>query len=86
MALSVAALMPAPLYAQRMSDLLGALRASPAAPGQEVRIPGERRARIRQERLASGIPLDAATRAELDTLAAEQGVPPLEEQATIENA
>ncbi len=81
MALNVAALMPAPLYAQRMGDLLGALRASPAAPGQAVRVPGERRARIRQERLAGGIPLDAATRAELEALAAEPGVPPLEERA-----
>ena len=78
MAFNVAALMPEPLYAQRMSELLDAVRASPAAPGQQIRIPGERRAQIRQERLASGIPLDAATRAELRTLAAETGVPPPE--------
>lgn len=79
MAFNVAALAPASLYERRMGDLLDALRASPAAPGQEVRIPGERRARIRQERLATGIPLDAATRAELETLAAETDGPPLEE-------
>ena len=77
MAFNVAALAPASLYERRIGGLLDALRASPAAPGQEVRIPGERRAHIRQERLALGIPLDAATRAELDTLAAESGVPPL---------
>lgn len=78
MAFDVAALMPAPLYAQRMSEFLDAVRDSSAAPGQQVRIPGERRAQIRQERLTTGIPLDAATRAELRTLAAELGVLPLE--------
>lgn len=79
MAFNVAALMPMPLYEQRMGALLDAIHASPAAPGQEARIPGERRARIRQERLATGIPLDAATRAELEALAAEPGAPPLED-------
>lgn len=78
MAFNLAALAPTPHYDQRMSELLDALRASPAAPGQHVRIPGERRAQIRQERLANGIPLDAATRAELTALAAEPGIPPLE--------
>ncbi len=78
MAFNVEALLPEPLYAQRMSEFLDAVRASPAAPGQQVRIPGERRWRIRQQRLATGIPLDAATRAELRTLAAETGAPPFE--------
>jgi LDH2 family malate/lactate/ureidoglycolate dehydrogenase len=78
MAFNVSALMPAPLYAQRMGALLEAIHASPAAPGQETRVPGERRAQTRQERLAGGVPLDAATRAELETLAVETGVPPLE--------
>ncbi len=79
MAFNIATLMPPPFYEQRMGALLDAIHASPTAPGQEARIPGERRARIRQERLATGVPLDAATRAELEALAAESGVPPLEE-------
>lgn len=78
MAFNVSAVMPEPVYAQRMSEFLDAVRASPAAPGQQVRIPGERRAQVRRERLSSGIPLDAATRAELQALAAETGVAPLE--------
>lgn len=79
MAFNVAALMPEPLYAQRISAFLDAVRASPAAPGQQIRIPGERRAQMRQERLIAGIPLDAATRAELQSLAVEVGAPPLED-------
>ncbi len=84
MAFNVAALMPEPLYAQRMSAFLDAMRASPAAPGQQIRIPGERRAQIRQERLAAGIPLDAVTRAELRALAMELGTAPLEDPAAEE--
>ena len=50
----------------------------PTAPGQSIRIPGERRAQMRAARTIEGIPIDAATRKELDALAAEVGIEPLE--------
>ncbi len=78
MAFDVSALMPMPLYTRRMRELLDAIHASPAAPGERVRVPGERRAQVRQERLANGVPLDDTTRAELEALAAETGIAPLE--------
>ena len=65
-------------YATRLGSMLAAIRETPAAPGQRVRIPGERRAEMRVERKVEGIPLDPATRAELDALSAEVGVEPLE--------
>jgi LDH2 family malate/lactate/ureidoglycolate dehydrogenase len=58
--------------------MLTAIRETKTAPGQRIRIPGERRAELRARRTREGIPLDAATRAELNTLCAEVGMKPLE--------
>lgn len=77
LAFDLAAVLPAPIYAERLGALLAEIRDVPALPGEQVRIPGERRAAIRTERRANGIPIDAATVAELDTLAAELGVAPV---------
>jgi LDH2 family malate/lactate/ureidoglycolate dehydrogenase len=45
-------------YAQRLDDMLGRLRALPAAEDAEkIRYPGERRWQLRRERLKVGIPL-----------------------------
>jgi LDH2 family malate/lactate/ureidoglycolate dehydrogenase len=77
LAIDLAPLVPPDEYASRLGGLLDALHAAPAAPGQSIRIPGERRAAVRARRVQEGIPLDAATRAELDTLSAEMGVDPL---------
>ncbi|WP_069802551.1 Ldh family oxidoreductase [Thermogemmatispora onikobensis] len=76
LALSLPALMPLEIYQQRLGGLLGALQQEPAAPGEEIRIPGARRAATRAQRLAQGIPLDSATHAELAALSAELGVRP----------
>ncbi len=72
------ALMAPEEYTRRLDEMLKALRAAPAAPGQRIRVPGERRAAARKARAAEGIPIDAATRAELDALSAEVGVEPIE--------
>lgn len=76
MAINIGSLMSPTDYSTRMDALLTALHEAPAAPNQQIRIPGERRAQVRSQR-ANGIPIDAATRAELDTLSKELGVPPL---------
>lgn len=65
-------------YRTRLGGLLSALHETPAAPGQRVRIPGERRAEVRAVRSVEGIPIDSATRSELDALSAEVGIAPLE--------
>ncbi len=78
LAFDLAPLMPHEAYVARMGTLLAELRGVPAAPGEQIRVPGERRAIVRAEREAQGIPVEAATRRELDELAAEVGVTPLD--------
>jgi LDH2 family malate/lactate/ureidoglycolate dehydrogenase len=54
------------------------MRASEPLPGHDpVRVPGDGRGALRARNLAEGIPLHAALRRELDTIAAECGVAPL---------
>ena len=77
LALSVGTLMSPDDYTKRLGGLLTAIHAAPTAPGQEIRIPGERRMQVREERTLHGIPIDAATRKELDELSEEAGVHPL---------
>ncbi len=74
LAINLGSLMSTDTYTARLGGLLQAVRNAPAAPGQQIRIPGERRMQIRAARLATGIPLDATTRKELDALSAEFGV------------
>jgi LDH2 family malate/lactate/ureidoglycolate dehydrogenase len=78
LAIYLGALMPLEDYATRLGDMLDALHETPAAPGKHIRIPGEQRAKIRAAREVEGIPLDATTLAELDTLSKEVGVATLE--------
>ena len=78
LAISLDALMPPEVYEQRLGSMFSALRQTPTMPGQSIRIPGERRAAVRTQREGEGIPIDAATRAELDALSAEVGVQALE--------
>ncbi len=53
------------------------LRASKTLPGESVRLPGDRRAQRRADRLAHGLPLAPELLVQLDKLAAEQGIKPL---------
>ena len=78
LAFDLAPLVPAGEYEARLGSLLAELRAAPAAPGERVRVPGEQRAEVRARREADGIPVDAATCRELDELAAETGVTPID--------
>lgn len=83
LAINVGSLMSVDEYAARLGGLLQAIYDVPAAPGQQIRIPGERRMQVRAARLMNGIPLDAATRKELDALSAEfdvQALAAFEEQ------
>jgi len=57
--------------------MLATIRETETAIGQRIRIPGERRAELRAKRTIEGIPLDAATCAELDELSAKVGIEPL---------
>ncbi len=77
LAIDLAPLMSPEDYTARLGSLLDALRAWPAAPGQRIRVPGDRRAEVRARRALEGIPLDAATRTELDALSAEVSVEPI---------
>lgn len=81
LAIHLGSLMEPETYAARLGGMLNAMREIPTAPGQHIRVPGERRAQVRAKRTAEGIPVDAATRAELDALSAEVGVSPLEWRA-----
>ena len=58
------------------------LRASKRLPGvDEIRLPGDRRAQCRDERLRDGVPLARQLIAQLDKLAAELRVKPLRDRA-----
>ena len=51
-----------PAYRKAAEDCLAELRACPPAKGfRSVEVPGEREARLREERLASGIPIPPET-------------------------
>ncbi|WP_153768992.1 Ldh family oxidoreductase [Labrenzia sp. CE80] len=54
------------------------MKSSPKLPGvEEIRLPGERLARIKSERSASGIPIAPALKSQLDKLAEKLGITPL---------
>jgi LDH2 family malate/lactate/ureidoglycolate dehydrogenase len=54
------------------------MKSAPKMTGvSEIRLPGERLDKVTRERTASGIPLAAALKAQLDDLAARLGIEPL---------
>jgi len=56
------------------------LRSSKALPGQSVRLPGEQRAARRADRLANGLPLAPELLNQIDKLAGELSIRPLQER------
>ena len=56
------------------------LRDTKALPGQSVRLPGERRARRRSDRLRNGLTIAPELLAQLDKLAADLSIKPLRER------
>lgn len=64
-----AAMLPANDFAARMSELVGAVKATPTQPGAaEIRIPSERAFRERERRRVEGILVDRAVIAALEAL------------------
>jgi LDH2 family malate/lactate/ureidoglycolate dehydrogenase len=78
LAIHLGSLMSPEAYATQLGGMLAAMRQTPTIAGQRIRVPGERRAEVQARRLVEGIPIDEATRVELDALSAEVGVTPLE--------
>jgi ureidoglycolate dehydrogenase (NAD+) len=75
-ALNIEAVMPIPVFAERMQSLISMVRATPPAdPSRPVLLPGEPEDRVSAERSANGIPLPDDTSAELTELGARYGVP-----------
>jgi LDH2 family malate/lactate/ureidoglycolate dehydrogenase len=56
------------------------LRRSKALPGESVRLPGERRAQRRADRLRNGLALPPELLTQLDKLAVELSIKPLRER------
>lgn len=69
-ALDISRLMPLEDYAQRMTDMIGEIKDVPRAEGVDaIRIPGERRQSIAEERKKNGIPINEGLLQELNELA-----------------
>ena len=76
--LDISRFLPLDEFKAEMDRHLRDLRGSQSLPGQgPIRLPGDRRHRIRQERLAHGIPVSPALLARLNTLAADLKIEPL---------
>jgi LDH2 family malate/lactate/ureidoglycolate dehydrogenase len=80
MALDVARFQPYEQFTAEVDRHARELRASKTLPGQSVRLPGEQRAKRREDRLRKGLALASELRAQLDQLAAELGVTPLSQR------
>lgn len=78
-AIDVAAFGDLATFKAQVDAVRAEMKSSPLRPGfDEIRLPGDRSLALRDRRLAEGIPLSAAMRAELDRLAARLGVTPIE--------
>ena len=78
-ALDVARFVPLATFTAEVERHLDDLRASPRLPGFDaIRLPGERRAQCRAERTRDGVPLAPALLAQLDRLARDLGLAPLQ--------
>lgn len=78
-ALNISRLMPPEDYAQRMAEMIGEIKDVPRAEGVDaIRIPGERRQSIAEDRKKDGIPINNGLLQELNELAAKFGLSILE--------
>ncbi|MCB8814208.1 Ldh family oxidoreductase [Desulfosporosinus shakirovi] len=69
-AIDISRLMPLRDYAQRMTDMIGEIKSVPRADEVDaIRIPGERRQSIAEERKKDGIPINEGLLQELNELA-----------------
>ena len=72
-AINIAAIMPPDQFANRMGELIGSVKGSRSAPGQEILVPGELENRAIATS-AGSVSLPAKTISDLDALATESGV------------
>ena len=80
-AVDIARFVPFAAFTAEVERHLRDLRASKRLPGvAAIRLPGDRRAECRNERLRDGVPVAAALLSQLDTLAAELKIRPLAER------
>jgi len=77
-AVNIASFMDVQEFKQKVDQIWREMKSSPKLPGfDEIRLPGERSARIYRERMAHGVPLSQELHAALDSLAGRLGVPRL---------
>jgi L-2-hydroxycarboxylate dehydrogenase (NAD+) len=82
-ALDVARFLPLEAYKAEVDRHIGELKGSRRLPGvDEIRMPGERRRQCREERLRDGVPLAPPLVAQLDKMAGELGVKPLNQRTS----
>lgn len=81
-ALDVAAFMDPTQFRAAVDDVCDQIKGSQRLPGvDEIRLPGQRLAACRTERLKSGIPLPAPLLGRFDELAADLGIAPLQRRS-----
>jgi LDH2 family malate/lactate/ureidoglycolate dehydrogenase len=74
-AVNIAAFADVKVFKQQVDEIWDQVKSSPLLPGfDEIRLPGERSARIYEDRKANGVPLPAELRRVLDELADRVGV------------
>jgi LDH2 family malate/lactate/ureidoglycolate dehydrogenase len=77
-AISVSAFGDPQAFGDRVERSFDEMRASQSLPGHDpVRIPGEGREALREDRMAHGIPIHQNLVKELQSIAAELGIPPV---------
>ncbi|MFZ3361481.1 MAG: Ldh family oxidoreductase [Xanthobacteraceae bacterium] len=77
-AVDIARFLPLAKFTAEVDRHVRDLRASQRLPGvDEIRLPGDRRAECREERLRDGVPIAAQLLAQLDKLAADLKITPL---------
>jgi LDH2 family malate/lactate/ureidoglycolate dehydrogenase len=81
-AIDIARFVPLAAFTAEVDRHLADLRASPRLPGVDaIRLPGDRRAQCRAERMRDGVPLAQPLVEQLDRLAKELRLAPLRERA-----
>ena len=80
-AIDITRFLPLATFTAAVDRHIGDLRASKPLPGVDaIRLPGDRRAQCRADRLRGGVPLAPALLAQLDRLAGELKIKPLRER------
>ena len=80
-AIDIARFLPLQAFTAEVDRHVRDLRASRLLPGVDaIRLPGDRRAACRDERLRDGVPIPAALFAQLDNLATKLQIKPLRER------